>query len=787
MSEQARIEAPGAPGALSNWCNGGKQAVGCALGSSRVWFTVGEGIVNEVYYPRIDIPQIRDLGFIVADGHGFWVEIKTLDTARVEYFTAGAPTVIITHTHPRFTFTQRILPEPHRDVILVEVNLEGDRDLTPFVLLAPHLGGSGKENFGEVLRYRNRRVMWAQQGPFGLALTAVDESQKDAYSQCSVGYSGVSDGWQDFSKNGAMTWRYTYAQAGNIALTGAVKRHSVLALAFASSKEAAATLSISASLQAFATVWNESISQWRHWMAECRLCEDSALASKLGSELYKKIKTSAMVLRTHQDKNFLGAMVASLSVPWGETGEERPGYHLVWPRDLVETAGALLVLGDQSQAQHILRYLIATQLDDGSWYQNQWLGGKPYWTGIQLDQVAFPVLLAGTLADANALDGIEVRDMVQRALGFIARQGPVSPQDRWEEDSGINAFTLSVCIAALVAGARFLAPAEAEFVLELADYWNAHLDEWTAVYNTDLSKRHNIPGYYIRIMPPSAFSDEAAVSRVMQVKNRRHDPGLSAAEQVGVDFLQLVRFGLRTADSPLVADTVRLVDQLLMKELPQGPCWYRYTGDGYGEHEDGSAYDGTGRGRLWPLLTGERGHFELQRGADAVPYLQAMADMASETGMLPEQVWDQAAIPAQGLVLGRPTGSAMPLAWAHAEFIKLAYSILQGYPVDRPEPLWQRYHGKVPPIRTWLWSSHAPLSRIHQPLRLAMYFDVPTKLYWRTNGMAQQFAASEALDLGVHIVRLPKVKEDTTYIAFRYENETSKPEAEIFIKVVNEK
>ncbi len=297
------------------------------------------------------------------------------------------------------------------------------------------------------------------------------------------------------------------------------------------------------------------------------------------------------------------------------------------------------------------------------------------------------MLLAGTLADRDALDRIEVTDMVTRALSFLARQGPVSPQDRWEENSGVNAFTLSVCIAALVSGARFL-PAGAEaFALEFADYWNARLDAWTAVYDTPLARQYGVRGYYLRITPPAALNDAGVLARVMPIKNRVDDPGLAASEQIGVDFLQLVRYGLRAPDDPLIVDTVKIVDDRLRAELPQGPCWYRYTGDGYGEHDDGTAYDGTGRGRLWPLLTGERGHYELLRGRDAMPYLTALAAMAGQGGMLPEQLWDAAAIPDAGLAPGKPTGSAMPLAWAHAEYIKLAYSLLEGKPVDRPEPL----------------------------------------------------------------------------------------------------
>jgi len=760
-------DAPGFPGMTPSWCEGAKQAVGTTLGPSRIWFTIGQGILNEVYYPRVDIPQIRDMGFIVADGEGFWIEVKRLETARVGYDAPGMPAVTIVHTHPRFTLTQRIVPEPNRDVLLLELQLEGDARLRPYVLLAPHLGGTGANNVAEVSEHHGRRMLWAQQGPFGLALAAVDEQQHGAFDLCSAGYSGDSDGWQDFSRNGSMRWRYRRAGPGNVALTAALPRRATLGLGFATSREAAATLAIASLLQPFDLVWSQQIEHWRGWHGACRVHSKTGSDGELPADLRAQLKTSAMVLRTHQDQTFRGAMVASLSVPWGEAGQERPGYHLVWPRDLVESAGALLALGAEVEAREILRYLIATQRADGSWYQNQWLGGKPYWTGIQLDQVAFPVLLAGTLAEADALDGIEVSDMARRALGFIARHGPVSPQDRWEENSGVNAFTLSVCIAALVSGARFLPVSAESFALELADYWNARLDDWTAVRDTELARRHGVRGYYLRITPPSAFCDDNALSRVMAVKNRRDDPGLSAAEQIGVDFLQLVRYGLRDANAPLVRDSVKLVDALLRKDLPQGPCWYRYTGDGYGEHEDGAAYDGTGRGRPWPLLTGERGHYELLRGGDALACLRSMAAMAGQAGMLPEQIWDRDRIAARRLYPGGPTGSAMPLVWAHAEYIKLACSILEGRPVDRPAPLWARYHGHTPQAHIWYWSPQTPIRSFPASTRLGFCLSRPATVLWRTDDGGHQRVETVDPGLRAHVARLPLLPADAVRVRFR--------------------
>ena len=759
-------DAPGSPGMLPNWCNGAKQMVGTSIGPARVWFTIGRGIVNEVYYPRVDIPQIRDLGFIISDGQGFWQEIKQLPECRVTCAQAGVPTVVIVHEHQRFRFTQRIVADPQRDVLLLELALQGDETLRPYVLLAPHLGATGRDNKAIVSQLGYRQILAATQGPFSLALAAVDSQQNDALQNASVGYSGFSDAWQDFHNHGHLQARYLQAGPGNVALSAELPRECVLGLGFSSSVESAATLAISALLQPFVITWQQTIQDWQQWQQPLLTPE---LDQALPADLLEMVNTSALVLHTHHDQTFRGALIASLSIPWGESQEERPGYHLVWPRDLVECAGALLALNCHTEARDILRYLITTQRADGSWYQNQWLGGTPYWTGLQLDQVAFPVLLAGLLADRQALDGVEVATMVRKALGFIALHGPISLQDRWEEDSGINTFTLAVCIAGLVSGAEFLDTDERQLILQLADFWNHQLETWTAVKNTAFAQAHGVEGYYPRIVPPEVLTDDTALSRVMPIKNLQQDPNLAPTEQIGGDFLQLVRYGLRAADDPLILDSVKLLNTLLKVELPQGPCWYRYTSDGYGEHSDGSAYDGTGQGRLWPLLTGEYGHYIVSKGEDALPYLQAMRDLADEAGMIPEQVWDANDIPERFLWKGRATHSAMPLAWAHAEYIKLACSIARGYPVDRPERVWQRYQGKRPSIQTYFWSQRAPLKTIPAGNELAFCLAQPTTIYWQTDQDLSGTLHTTSLPLGLEVAHLALPTTASTTLTFRFE------------------
>ena len=720
--------APGAPGLDPTWSSSAKEMVGCALGSSRLWFTIGGGIINEVYYPRVDLPQIRDLGFIVADGAGFWVEVKRMWRHVVTLAAPGAPAVHIMHRHPRFELELRVACGDDRDVLHIEARLDGDPRLRLYVLLAPHLGGTGRDNRAAVVQYRGRTVLWAEQGPFGLALIANTEQQLDAYGRASAGVSGVSDGWQDFALHGAMTWEYDTAGPGNVALMGELPRHAVLGLGFGSSAESAATLALAALYEPFENHWERQITAWTHWHANREM--ESGPQGELPDPCAEQFRISSMVLRAHRDKTYPGAMVASLSVPWGNTHEEREGYHLVWPRDMVECAGALAAVGAHYEARNTLRYLLATQNADGHWYQNQWLGGKGFWQGIQLDEAAFPVLLAAALEEHDALDGTEINDMVRRALGFLVRTGPVSAQDRWEEDAGLNTFTLAACIAALVAGAPFL-PAEArELALAFADYWNARLEDWTTVSDTPLSRRFAVPGYYVREAPPEALESRTATQEVLAIRNRARDPSLPAAEQVGVDFLQLVRFGLRRADDPLVLATLKIADALLKVDTPSGPCWHRYNGDGYGEHDDGRPYDGTGRGRAWPLLTGERGHYEIVAGRDPLPFISAMTRMASPGGMLPEQIWDAPPIASRGLIPGRPTGAAMPLMWAHAEYVKLLRSVADGQVFDLIPEVAERYGQIRRRTPMEIWKGNRKISAVTAGSTLRIQATNPFVLHW---------------------------------------------------------
>jgi glucoamylase len=347
----------------------------------------------------------------------------------------------------------------------------------------------------------------------------------------------------------------------------------------------------------------------------------------------------------------------------------------------------------------MLSYLVATQSPDGHWSQNFFPDGSPYWTGIQLDEAGFPIVFARKARELGLPERPSVAPMVRSAASYLARNGPISPQDRWEENPGASPFTLAVEVAALAAAADWLDGDERIYALELADCWNERIEEWTYVEGGDLAQQHAVGGYYVRIAPPPA---QGGLRGRVQVQNRDGET-VAASALVGLDFLYLARLGLREASDPKLIDTLKVVDAMLRVETPNGAVYHRYPDDGYGEHADGSPFDGQGIGRGWPLLAGERGHGELLLGKDPLPYLNTMTRTTGPGGLMPEQVWDSDPIPERFLYPGKPSGSAMPLVWAHAEFLKLLSATATGSPVELLDVVKARYGGESPRAATWFW------------------------------------------------------------------------------------
>src|SRR5438093_13415702 len=394
----------------------------------------------------------------------------------------------------------------------------------------------------------------------------------------SVGFAGTSDGWQDLSQHYQMTWEYTRAENGNIALTGEIDLAAcggefVLALGFGGMCSEAGQQARSSLLEAYEDLRDHYVWHWKQWQDTLLKLDEPARER----DLYRP---SVAVLRSHESKDFLGGVIASLSIPWGfnKGDEDLGGYHLVWPRDLVETALGFLATGAEPDALRVLRYLESTQEADGHWAQNLWLDGRPYWGGMQMDETAFPILLVDMLQrEAKYALGDLQRwwKLVERAARFIVRNGPVTQQDRWEEDAGYSPFTLAVEIAALLAAADIVDSAgraeAAHYLRETADSWNDEIEHWTFTTGSQLCEKLGLQGYYVRIAPPDRCDAASPLEGFVSIKNRPPgDDTRPATLLASPDALALVRFGLRAADDPRILDTVRAIDALLKVDLPQG-------------------------------------------------------------------------------------------------------------------------------------------------------------------------------------------------------------------------
>ncbi len=744
-------EAFGAPGLEPRWTSSVKDAVGTAYSaSSRVWFTCSHGILNEIYHPTIDHAQVRDMEFLVTDGETFAHEEKRDLLSTFEYIHPETLGVRYVNRDPdgRYSLTKEIICDPHHSVVLLRVRLEGHPELVPrlkvYALLAPHLDGGGKGNTARAVDIAGHKMLLAWKNQWSLAMGA-----SCGFSRVSCGFVGASDGWRDLVEDFRMDWEFGSATGGNLAVMGELNleaarddgsREFTLAIGIGEGQHTALQKTVSALSMPFMQHRDRFIEQWH------RVANPEWLAAK-SCDGGRLMRASHNVLLAHEDKTYSGAFVASASIPWGQVhgDDDLGGYHLVWTRDMVQTATAMLACGRAETARRALVYLACTQQPDGGFAQNFWVDGRPYWSGVQLDEVAFPLILAWRLWKADGLGEMDIFPFVERAAGFLVRNAPITHQERWEESAGYSPSTLAAVIAGLIcAGEMARARDSSELAThfeDFADWIERHLEDWTVTNNGVLLP--TVSRHYMRIRPPEqgeAYACESCGTEMIRVANR--PPGsryeFEAREIVDAGFLELVRYGVRRADDPLIVDSLKVVDAVLKRGLPQGPGWLRYNWDGYGQRADGGPYQGWGKGRVWPLLTGERAHYELAAGNDIAPLIETYERFATCGQMLPEQVWDEANRPASRLMLGQPAGSAVPLVWAHAEYLKLLRSAVDGKVFDRIDPVYERYC--VPQGRRGLrrnleiYSQHRPIQKIAAGDTLRILDESRFEVVWSADG-----------------------------------------------------
>ncbi|MCL4345880.1 MAG: glycoside hydrolase family 15 protein [Candidatus Thermoplasmatota archaeon] len=764
------MEPPGKPGIEPRWTSSAKDGVGSAISaSSRVWYTVSHGIINEIFYPRIDIANTRDHEYLIV-GDKFFSEEKRETDSETDCIEDGIPAFIIVNRHRggKYELRKTVFSDPERDVLIEHVkfnDLSGE-NLKIYSLTAPHIKNSGYGNSGWIMDYKGSRFMIATRDGAFMALFS-----PSAQSAMSIGYSGYSDGWQLLSKEFQLDTSYDHANDGNIAMTAEINESSEFTffIGFGDTPEEAALKT----LLSYSEGWENKLrlftERWKSFY--------STLEGEIpNTSKYRLSRRSMSVIKSHQAGfQFKGGIIASLSIPWGYSKGDNDigGYHLIWPRDMVEASEALLASGDFQDSMEALSYLRSTQEPDGHWPQNMWLDGKPYWKGIQMDEAAFPVILAYMLWRRDLVNLPDYIHMIRKAANYICLSGPATDQDRWEEDGGYSPFTIGVEISALICAAEMedsMGGRRSKFYREVADSYNSNIERWTYVKGSEFAKQAGVEGHYIRIAPSDV--QDYRERGIIPIKNRSGGKDLfSSSDIISTGSLALVRFGIRAWDDPRIINTVKVIDMLLKTETKNGPVWHRYNHDGYGEHDDGRPFDGTGRGRGWPLLVGERGMYEMAAGnmEEAEKLLHVMEKETGKNGMIPEQVWDSDDIPSRGLYNGKPSGSAMPLVWAHAEYLKLAKSIEQGEIFDRIETVSERYakNGTQNSISIWSFKNRFRWIESGRTVRFISGSQFSVHYSWDKWHTVSDKSSAMA-DHGVFYADLKTPQNDSTELLFTF-------------------
>jgi glucoamylase len=714
---EAASTAPGAPGDPAVWTPADKDGFGTSTTTaSKVWYTLNNGELTEVYYPNLGTPSVRDLQFVVSDGETFadletdatTHEVQLVDGRALEYRQ------IDTDIEKKYRITKTYVTDPARSTLLVDVTFESltGQSYQLYAFYDPSLNNGGNN---DTATSQNGQLL-ASDGKVASALVSAP-----GFGQTSSGYKGTSsDGWIDLSSPNLSSPIYSLdssydsasspgnvVQIGKTTLTGlSGSQDLTLALGFGGTTSAALNQAQGSLANGFQNAETGYKAGWDKYLSSLKKGVPQS-----ASGLRTTYHVSVMTLAAHEDKENPGAYIASPSMPWvwgtdsqvtegiqpldyrGED-ETSGAYHLVWSRDLYQIATALLAAGDRAGAERALTFLFdRQQKSDGSFPQNSTVDGAEHWTNVQLDEVALPLVLAWQL---GRKDGTTYRNHIKPAAEYILANGPQTPQERWENQGGYSPATIGAEIAGLVCAADIARanrdPLTANKYLKTADDWQAKVDSWTATTNGPYSPQP----YYLRLTKDG--NPNAGTTYNIG------DSGPDNVDQRAVvdpSYLELVRLGIKRWNDPVVRNTMGVVDAQLGVSTPKGTFWHRYNFDGYGEQADGSPWDvgfpaGSQAtiGRIWPIFAGERGEYELLAGGSASSRLQSIADSRNEGYMLPEQVWDNnPPSGTTGFARGEATFSATPLAWTHAQFVRLAWSIQDGRPVEQPRLVACRYTG----------------------------------------------------------------------------------------------
>jgi glucoamylase len=769
--------APGGPGASSVWTPSNNTILGTAENTtSDVWFTGYNGIIGEVFFPTADTPNTTDLQFLIGDSGHTWVDEEKVDTTSSTSLYNNrslAWNVVNTAKNSKYSITKVVYTDPARNSLIEKVTfaaLTGNlSNYLLYVLYNPTMHDAGNNNTSSTEVY-NGRTMLVTDDSSGNYASALSASFPYLSGMTSSGFVGVNDGWTDLKGSSNCgsgtcpdyTMNYTYSPAnnGNTAQTGQVDLSNGgtinltttttvtfnLVVSFGqngggNSATTNAEQTLNGTLGDTSDMLSTYVSQWNTFDNSLNVPPAIGSTTAIQQARQQEYYLAAMTLKTAQDKQ-TGAFVAGPGTPWGgSNGDGDAGaYHLVWERDMYEFSSALILAGDTADPQRALLWAFNSQQQaDGHFPQNSYVSGVPYWNGIQMDEQAFPIILAWKL---GVTDNTNYQNHIKPAANYIIKNGPWTGQERWEENAGYSPSTIAAEIAGLLCAAD-IARINGDTTNQTrynnyADYYQAMVQNWTFTTSGPLTG-----GYYFERIDDNANPNDGHSITIGNGGGTYDERSI-----VDAGFLELVRQGVFPATSPYVTLSLPVIDSNISQVINGNRYWFRYNHDGYGEHADGSDYNGTGIGRLWPIFSGERGIYTIAAGSSADAYLTAMTASENGSGMIPEQVWDTSA-PA-GFTPGTPTKSMNPLNWAMGEFITLLMSANQNTIADAPSIALSRYvTGAYQPHAGW--TVDYDTSKLYQGKALTIFYNgwldshSHVYLHWGENNWQNIVAADKPM------------------------------------------
>jgi glucoamylase len=712
-------QAPDGNWSSSTWASSNNTMLGTSASTtSNVWFTGHNGIVSTVSYPSADMPNTTALEFLVGNSAHTWVNEEQNDTqTSTQLYDKHSLAWVTTNTakNKAYRIKKVVYTDPTRDSLIQQVTFSALKgtlaDYLLYVYYDPTMHDTGDKNNSSTGEYNGTTMLLSTDGSgdYASALAASLPYQQDMTSS---GFVKFNDGLTDLRGNAncgnhkcpdyTMNYGYNQALRGNTAQMGLLDLSNdgevnlatstsitfKLVLSFGQNENGASATTHAE--QALIGTLNDNSDLLKTYTSQWNTFDDSLKRppafgkSSVQPAREQEYYLAANVLKASEDKQ-TGAFVTGLGNPWGETqgDDDANGYHTVSMRNMYEISSALLVAGDTADPIRALLWAFTNQQQqDGHFPISTDLSANITNSGVMMDQQAYAIMLAWKL---GITDSTDYQQHIKPVADYIIAHGPTTPLDRWGETGGYNPATIAAEVSGLVCAADIASvnndTASQQRYLQSADDYVKNIAKWTYTTTGPLGDGH----YFVHASTNGNPDSNANITLA--------DHGGSYDQRAIVDtsFLELVHQGILPANSPYITSSLQVVDATISQTIKGHQYWYRYNHDGYGEQTNGNNFNGTGVGRLWPLLTGERGIYAVAAKSNPDDYLTAMLASANSSGFIPEQVWDSAA--AKGFTPGTATKSMNPDTWAMGEYITLLFSASEHKMADSIPLTYERYAG----------------------------------------------------------------------------------------------